>query len=264
MIKHVFSDMDHTLLNEDGKLTANTIATIRKLGLPFTCVSARAPQEMFGVIDALHLSGPQIAFNGGLIFQRAQNDRITYLDRQPIRPADAKQIIELVRQRFPETSLSWYNQDTWYTFKIDAGVEFEHQLNGTSPRVVATPNYQEDIYKVMIIEFDHTKKTAIANAIEGLEQRSVIAKSTGAAYYEVTTKSATKDAGVRFIQAREGLGKNEMIAFGDGENDVPLLKSVGISVAMGNAPPEVKKAAKFITASNQADGVAAALRKFLK
>lgn len=262
MIKHIFSDMDHTLLNEKSKLTPATIATIQQLTIPFTCVSARAPQEMLAVINQLKLKGPQIAFNGGLIFEKAA-EHIKYLNRKPILPTNARAIINLIHTQFPETSLSWYNQNTWFTFKLDAGVKFEHQVNGTMPQVVMSPNYQEDIYKIMIIEFNHAQKAQIAKAVTRLGL-NVIAKSTGADYYEITTRAATKDAGVRFIQQKENLIKDEMMAFGDGENDLPLLNAVGSSVAMGNALPEVKKAAKIITRSNQEDGVAFELKKLLK
>ena len=54
-----------------------------------------------------------------------------------------------------------------------------------------------------------------------------------------------------------------MIAFGDAENDIEMLQMAGIGVAMGNASPVVKEAADFVTASNEEDGVARAVERFI-
>lgn len=73
MINYLFSDLDGTLLNSQGTVSPQTVQAVRKSGLPMTLVSARAPIEMRGAIQALWLTGPQIGFNGGLIFEYRQN-----------------------------------------------------------------------------------------------------------------------------------------------------------------------------------------------
>lgn len=262
MIKHIFSDMDHTLLNEAGQLSPATIKTIKDLKIPFTCVSARAPHEMLNAIEQLNLTGPQIAFNGGLIFEN-KNGQIKYLYRQPILDNDANKIISIIHSQFPDTSLSWYGQDGWFTYKIDTGIKYEYALTGFPPQVVDAPAHQHAVFKIMVIEARPAIKSKICQAVKNLGLNNIVAKSTGAAYYEVTARAATKDNGVHFIQEREGLLKNEIMAFGDGENDLPLLKAVGTSVAMGNALPTVKAIATRVTGSNEADGVAAKLKKLI-
>src|SRR5699024_8739984 len=68
MIKHIFTDMDKTLLNDKGQINPKTAEYLQKIDLPLTLVTARAPKEMQFAIDDLNLKGEQIAFNGGLIF----------------------------------------------------------------------------------------------------------------------------------------------------------------------------------------------------
>lgn len=68
MIKHIFTDMDKTLLNDKGQINPKTAEYLQKIDLPLTLVTARAPKEMQFAIDDLRLKGEQIAFNGGLIF----------------------------------------------------------------------------------------------------------------------------------------------------------------------------------------------------
>lgn len=262
MIRHIFSDMDHTLLNEVGRLTPATIKTIKDLKIPFTCVSARAPREILSTIEQLNLTGPQIAFNGGLIFEN-NNGQIKYLYRQPLWNSEASKIIATVHSQFPDASISWYSQDGWFTHKIDAGIEHEYALTGFPPQIVDQPAPQQAIFKVMIIEPHRAIKAKIRQAIKDLKLTNIVAKSTGTAYYEVTARTATKDNGVHFIQKQEGLLKNEMMAFGDGENDLPLLNAVGTSIAMGNALPTVKEIATRVTCSNESNGVAVELKKLI-
>lgn len=79
---------------------------------------------------------------------------------------------------------------------------------------------------------------------------------------DVIPKGDGKADGIRAALERYGLRAEETIAFGDGENDIPMLKLAGIGVAMGNAGQVVKDAADHVTASVREDGVSVALRQF--
>ena len=68
-IKRIFSDMDGTLLNSEGRVSSENSKAIRDAQIPLTLVSARAPMEMREAIEELQLTGPQLPFNGGLIYQ---------------------------------------------------------------------------------------------------------------------------------------------------------------------------------------------------
>lgn len=75
---------------------------------------------------------------------------------------------------------------------------------------------------------------------------------------------AKKSKGIEFISEFEKLAKNEVAAFGDGQNDIPMFESVGYSVVMGNATDDVKKYADYVTKLNSEDGVAYAIENFIK
>ncbi|HUM83825.1 MAG TPA: Cof-type HAD-IIB family hydrolase [Lachnospiraceae bacterium] len=85
----------------------------------------------------------------------------------------------------------------------------------------------------------------------------------GAINIEVTNKTATKGNVLRFLGKMLGISKEETMACGDSGNDREMLEAAGIAVAMENAEESVKKAASFITKSNEEDGVAYAIRKFI-
>lgn len=79
---------------------------------------------------------------------------------------------------------------------------------------------------------------------------------------DIIPKGDGKADGIRVTLERWGLRREEVMAFGDGENDISMLKLAGIGVAMGSAEGCVKAAADFVTASAEEDGISAALRRF--
>lgn len=83
------------------------------------------------------------------------------------------------------------------------------------------------------------------------------------AFADITAIGNTKQRGIDEMIRRFGIRREETMAFGDGGNDISMLRHVGIGVAMGNARDEVKAAADYVTASVDEDGVAKALRKFI-
>ena len=81
------------------------------------------------------------------------------------------------------------------------------------------------------------------------------------AYCEVVAAGASKADAVAFLRRELGIAADDVIAFGDGENDLPMLEAAGISVAMGNANEALKRAADLVTSSSDEDGVARALAR---
>ena len=82
---------------------------------------------------------------------------------------------------------------------------------------------------------------------------------TAAFYLEVIPSQINKGQGIRSICSVLGIQTQDVIAFGDAENDIPMLREAGIGVAMGNAADAVKAEADYVTHSNNEDGIAAAL-----
>ena len=77
-------------------------------------------------------------------------------------------------------------------------------------------------------------------------------------------KAATKAKAIRFMEQHLNVCAEEVVAFGDNFNDLDMLQYAGLSVAMGNAPDEIKQAAKEVTASNDEDGIALVLNRIFR
>lgn len=82
-------------------------------------------------------------------------------------------------------------------------------------------------------------------------------------YFEFTARGIDKARALTHALPERGIDPAELIAFGDGQNDIPMLKLAGTGIAMANATDEVKRAADMVTCSNNEDGIAAALEELL-
>ncbi len=81
-------------------------------------------------------------------------------------------------------------------------------------------------------------------------------------FMDVVPEGGSKRVGIEAVLRAYGLDRNETMAFGDGQNDIEMLRHAAVGVAMGNAAEEVRRAADYVTASVDDDGVALALRHF--
>lgn len=96
MIKRIFTNMDGALLNSKGQVSERNARRIRRADIPITLVSARAPMEMREAIELLGLQGPQVGFNGGLIYE-VVNHQIRPLHIKIIFKQTAATILQAVR-----------------------------------------------------------------------------------------------------------------------------------------------------------------------
>lgn len=262
---HIFSDMDGTLLNSHGRLTDSNAQLIRQAGIPLTLVSARAPMEMKEAIDKLGLTGTQIGFNGGLIYRYVQ-DRIQVLHQQALEQSDATYLVRLINQHYPHLSQSYYDLENWYTYKMDAGIDYEYQLTKQAPTLIGEDRFVKaatSIFKIMLITFDGTEMRALKAHLEGLDLPNVAIQQSGDFYLEITHKKAKKSTGIDYILKKEALKPKQVAAFGDGHNDLPMFERVGLAVAMGNAAEYIKKQAAFVSTTNDEDGVGRGIHAFL-
>ncbi|KRN28122.1 Cof-like hydrolase [Lactobacillus selangorensis] len=265
-IKHLFSDMDGTLLNSQGRLSDRNAEIIRDSKLPFTLVSARAPREMQGAIDKLGLRTEQIAFNGGLIFKPNGTD-YEVIDQNPISLQTVWQILPLVRTHFPHVSVSFYDLQHWYTERVDRLIRFEEKLVQQSAAKISYADYFADpsrvVFKIMLITFDPDELAHLKTFMNGVGLQGVSIQQTGEAYLEITSQQAKKSRGIRYVLHQTHLEKAETAAFGDSYNDLPMFAEVGRAIVMNDALPAIKAQGDFITKSNDEDGVGYAIKHFI-
>lgn len=266
MIKQLFFDLDGTLLNSRGHVSPANQAAIQKTSCDISLVSARAPQEMLSTVRSLNLTGPQVAFNGGLVFI-ATKKGYRVLEKMALSQLSARVIMAAVMMYFPRVGLSYYDQFNWYVPHYNDIVRQEQARNGLVPRLkspaaaCAEPSFKP--LKIMLTIPDAMLVAPLQSLLAGLNLPDIAVQQSGHAYgydfIEITHRNAQKAHGVQFILRQKKLSASAAAAFGDGQNDLPMLKSVGLPIVMENATPVVQAQAAFVTKSNDADGVAHAL-----
>lgn len=116
--------------------------------------------------------------------------------------------------------------------------------------------------KVMMIDHPEILDAAISRIPADVFERYTLMKSSGF-FLEILHKDADKGKGVAKLAEHLGIGRENVMCIGDHGNDLAMIQYAGTGVAMGNAEPAIKEAAQFITATNQEDGVAVAINKFV-
>ena len=121
----------------------------------------------------------------------------------------------------------------------------------------------DNVNKILAIDYNDAEK--VTGWVKELQQKFpnlYIVKSTPF-FCEIGSSMAKKSLGVEFLAKKWGLKKEEILTIGDQINDIELLKSGGIKVAMGNGTPELKECADYITDTVQNDGFVKAVEKFI-
>ena len=255
------SDVDGTLVRPDKSLAQATIdafARLRAAGVLATLISARPPSGMLRLAKALDLQGPLGAFNGGTLIDANG----VVLNAQHLAPDVVA--AALVRLDAAGVDVWLFAHGLWYSRNAD-GVHTDHERLATDiePTLIADFSGLDHVDKIVGVSDDHA-------ALERLEAEVITAVAPGATvarsqpyYLDITAPAANKGDGIVAIARAAKAPLSRVAAIGDMPNDLPMFARAGLSIAMGQAPAAVQAAARFVTASNQHDGVALAIDRYI-
>lgn len=257
MYKAVFSDFDGTLLTSDHKISPRTLAAITRItnnGIPFVPISARSPLGILPYAKQIENYDVIVAFSGALILDRALN--VLYSVNIS---ADDIQAINQELAQYPDLGVNYYTDDDCVARDVNnKWTIFERGVTG----IQIDPYDESAVYsphKIQIIG-EVEEILDVENRLKERFPHLAICRSHPN-FLEVMEKTATKGNAVRFLESYFNVKEEEAIAFGDNFNDLDMLQNVGLGVAMGNAPEEIKQAANRVTASNNEDGLALILEE---
>lgn len=261
-ISLVLADVDGTLVTEGKVLTDHAQAAVHRLreaGIRFAVTSGRPPTGMAMLFGALALDTPIAGFNGGLIVETD----LTIIE-QKIVPADvAAHSIELIRGHGLDVWV--YRGNDWLVDKPDKPhVAHEAWTVKFEPKVVKDIAGQLDqVSKIVGVSDDlDAVQRCEADARAAFGGRATANRSQPY-YLDVTNKDANKGAVVEFLSRRLNIPFAEIATIGDMPTDVPMFRRSGFSIAMGNASDEVKAQASAMTDSNNDEGFANAMERFI-
>ncbi|HSW37708.1 MAG TPA: HAD family hydrolase [Candidatus Saccharimonadales bacterium] len=195
------------------------------------------------VTDALGLHGPSV-FNGGAEIVDVSSGETLYRELLPIETV--REVIELL---------------------LPFGLDIYADSDQYSEPIRSPEQVDEPAAKLFIDAIETHRAMQILEELTGVPGASAHPTTSwtdgDVVDIHVTHEHATKRHGVEKLMAILGCEKEEVMAIGDGHNDLPMLEAAGFKVAMGNAPPEVKAVADYIAPSLEDDGVAEAIERFI-
>lgn len=260
MVKAVFFDIDGTLISfhthQIPTSTREALAALRNRGIKLFIASGRHPLDIFPYVD-LQFDG-YVALNGGYCL--AGQDQVIF--RREIAQEDIERLIE------------W--QQGGDKFACVLAGERGMCLNFVNDSVTRVRKLVETDNKAEVVPFDvwcaEARKGVLqliaffGTDMEPKLMREVLPNCRVMRwcplFADVVPAGVNKAEGIDRMLDYYGISLDEAMVFGDGGNDIPMLQHVGLSVAMGNADQEVKRAASYVTTSVDDQGIARALRHF--
>lgn len=262
MIKIILSDIDGTFLTTDKKtpaLHAKAIKAVVAKGLKFVFVSARMPEAIYPITDALGMAHtPVISYSGGLVLTETEE---VIFDKK-IAADDARNVLAEMSRRWQDISVSYYTGRRWLTEIMDERIQREVENTGAT---VELGSFDELLSENLLPNkiFIRCEPPTCKEMETELGKMFPALNVVRSAPYllEIIDKSVSKATGIEVLLKHYGFTLDEAIAFGDNYNDVEMLELIPQSVAMANAPDRVKKLAAAITDSNEVGGIYTYLAK---
>ena len=262
MIELLIADVDGTLVTPDKELTEKARAAVRKLheaSVAFAVTSGRPPRGMSMLVEPLAITTPIAGFNGGMF---------VHPDLSPleVKALPAELVPQIVRA-IDELGLDvWiYQGSDWFVRNAEAPhVSREHMTVRFAPTVSTDlSRLTEGIVKIVGVSDDGPAVEACERRLRERFGDHVSAARSQPYYVDVTNLGANKGAVVQRLSRDLEVPPEKIATIGDMPNDVLMFARSGMSIAMGNASPDVQRAARYVTGSNAEEGFAEAVERFV-
>lgn len=261
-IRLVIADVDGTLVTQEKVLTLRAIEAVKRLknaDIAFSITSGRPPLGMKMLIEPLGLTEPIAAFNGG-VFVHPDLSVMT----QSFIPADvAATVIDAIGRHGLDCWV--YTGRDWLVRNPNAPhVEREQWTVKFPPTVV--PEFSSHLDRVAKIVGVSDDYAAVARCEADVQRdcgKQASAARSQPYYLDVTHPDANKGHVVEVLSQALSIPSAQIATIGDMPNDVLMFKKSGLSIAMGNASPEVQRQAGCVTSSNEEEGFAKAMEGFV-
>ncbi len=270
-IRMLVIDIDGTLLTPEGDITPHTLAAVQatqEAGIVVTLATARRYSNTVEIATELGLATPLLLYDGAVIVNYPQK---AILHTQPLQADTGQQAVELlVRHRLqpvvhPTTGMEeqiWTGpadfDNPWVTAYF---ARFPEQVRRMPLEALCTGH--PDPIRVVAFASEEVIHTLLPD-VSALDCAWTITKrgNYGSAELAIMNPTCSKGSGVAMLAKYLDIPLEHLMAIGDNNNDIAMLRLAGWGVAMGQATEVVKAAAQAVTACNWEDGVALAIERY--
>ena len=262
MIRMIVTDLDGTLLAGKSDLPEGNILALRRAmaaGVQVVIASGRMMEATLPIARQIGVNAPLSLFNGAMAYDMA-SDRILRgvtiprdTARRVLREVEARDVYV---QAFPGRGFYMEEKNAWTEY-------YENKINvtGTAVGQKLSEWLDADVFKLLCLG-KAPQLHALMEALTPMFPEVSFVKSAET-HLEIVARGVDKASGLRDISQCTGIPPEDMIAFGDEMNDLPMLQYAGTGYAMENAVPGVKKAIPLIAPLNTACGVARIVNQYL-
>jgi len=261
-------DIDGTLLGKSGTISNEDKAALARAsdsGVQVVLSTGRVIQASLKIIHQLSLDGYHIFFDGALVANPETGEEV-YIS--PITRECVRQVVELAHRQ--EIDLDLYSTTRYFVERETWASDIRRIFFGIQPNVVDFTKLwrRETIIKGTLTVRSTEEKAKVENFYHQFKGQLNFSRTTTPAYPDVdfinvVAPDVSKGRALEVLASFLGIPLAEVMAIGDGDNDVSLLSKAGLAVAMDNAPEELKAVADYVTFDVEHQGVAAAIDKFL-
>jgi Cof subfamily protein (haloacid dehalogenase superfamily) len=265
LYKLIVIDLDGTLLNDQHRVSVRTkaaIASVLEKGIKVVFASGRSQKGIFKVIDDLGIDtflDYAICFNGANVLKKSTKESIS---KNILKGRDLQQIYNLAKEY--GGFFYAYDNTNIFTDENNEYATIEAMKNGLQvvKKDIRSVRIEEDILKIIIAGRSEELDKLENNIPADFYNKFSIVRSDDT-NLEFLHPLANKAEALKVLAKKIGISLDEVMAFGDAGNDIEMVKIAGKGIAMGNAFDEVIEIADYVTDTNNNDGVAKALEKFI-
>lgn len=261
-IKLVVSDLDGTLLKENGELDSEILDVVKSMedkGILFTLATGRNFHSFYRYGEMLNIGIPIIANNGATIYKG------TECIKEYIINADELDKILTILDKENVGYLA-YNHHSVYIANRYSGIDvLLNRIRGDIKKediLSCKEIYDKEIFKITVVNDDEVKMKRILAKCNLICKKTQFGRSEGNVY-SITNSTTSKGEALKELLSVLGICEEQCVVFGDNFNDISMFESVEHSVAMDNASLSVKEKAKYTTACNEDNGVSNFLKLYV-
>ncbi len=262
-IRLLLADVDGTLVTQEKVLTDRALAAVKALrqaGVALAITSGRPPRGMEMLVEPLKLDTPIAGFNGGVFVK----PDMTVIESHGLGAPAARQALDLILDHGLD---AWvYTADDWL-IRDPAAAHVAREAWTVKFEAKVTPTFSDaDIaaaVKIVGVSDDLAKVEACETAAQEALGANASAARSQPYYLDVTSPKANKGVVVGALARMLDIPASAIATIGDMPNDVQMFTAGGFSIAMGNASDAVKSRAKGVTDSNEDEGFAKAVERFI-
>ncbi len=261
-------DVDGTLLGKNRRISAEdreALAKARDSGMYVSLSTGRAAQSCLEIINQLSLDGYHTFSEGAAVGSPSQGDEVY---AKPINKQVVRQMVEFAHRH--KIDLDFYSATQYFAERETWSAVAHRHFFYVEPIMVDFTNLweRERIIKgglVVLTPSEADKVRDFCRRFSDILYFSWVTTPVypGVDFINVVAAGVSKGKALEALTAHLGIAMSEVVAIGDGINDLPLFSKAGLAIAMGNAPDEVKAVADHVTLDVDHSGTAAAIEKFL-